>query len=342
MFTFPGTARIHWHGNASPWNSHEFTWKWSSPPVCSGFHGFPRGHAIHFHVSSRECIFSFLLPGQQIQQDQFSSASWCPAGAHVVPPPWREERKEGWTRFVCFSDTHNLHGMIPQEHMPPGDVLLHAGDFTDSGELEQVESFNQWLERYPAEVKVVIAGNHDVTFDEDYYLARGARRFHKGKPYDCSKARGLLKSCTYLEDSSIEVRGYKIFGSPWQPDFFDWAFNRPRGHELRKKWEAIPEDTDILLVHGPPAGHVDMTSHEGHAGCEELLAAVQARAIAAVVAGHLHTGYGTSADEVTLFVNASTCTSDYNPTRPPIVFDLPPSHELRAATNAAARARGGS
>lgn len=55
---------------------------------------------------------------------------------------------------------------------------------------------------------MVIAGNHDVTFDEDYYLARGARRFHKGKPYDCSKARGLLKSCTYLEDSSIEVRGH--------------------------------------------------------------------------------------------------------------------------------------
>ena len=184
---------------------------------------------------------------------------------------------------------------------------------------------------------MVIAGNHDITFQEDYYMSSGAQRFHGGVGrYDCSKARGLLKGCTYLEDSSVEICGYKIYGSPWQPEFCDWAFNLPRGEELRKRWAAIPIDTDILLVHGPPAGHVDMTSRSGHVGCEDLLEAIHQRCISTVVSGHLHPAYGTSADEVTLFINASTCTEQYNPTRAPIVFDLPPAMELRDATRKAA------
>eukprot|EP00438_Fugacium_kawagutii_P024538 Skav223318 [mRNA] locus=scaffold200:48559:50988:+ [translate_table: standard] len=175
---------------------------------------------------------------------------WSPAGARLVPAPWSQVRPEGWTRFVCFSDTHGLHQLIPKEHMPPADVLLHAGDFTNTGELEQIECFNAWLEAYPAEQKVV------------------------------------------------EVRGYKIYGSPWQPEFCDWAFNLPRGEELREKWAAIPADTDLLLVHGPPAGQVDMTSKSGRVGCKDLLEAIQQRTISVVVAGHLHSAYGTSADEV--------------------------------------------
>jgi len=264
------------------------------------------------------------------------AAHWSPAGAHLVPAPWTMPRPPGWTRFVCFSDTHGLHPLIPKKHMPPADVLLHAGDFTNTGELEQIECFNQWLEAYPAKQKVVIAGNHDITFQEDYYMSSGAQRFHRGVPYDCSKARGLLKGCTYLEDSSVEICGYHIYGSPWQPEFCDWAFNLPRGEELRKRWAAIPTDTDILLVHGPPAGHVDMTSKSGRVGCEDLLEAIHQRCISTVVSGHLHSAYGTSADEVTLFINASTCTEQYNPTRAPIVFDLPPAMELRDATRKAA------
>ena len=96
----------------------------------------------------------------------------------------------------------------------------------------------------------------------------------------------------------VEVRGYQIYGSPWQPEFFDWAFNLPRGQELRQKWSAIPPDTDLLLVHGPPAGHVDMTSRAGRVGCQDLLEAVHQRSISVVVSGHLHSAYGTDADEV--------------------------------------------
>tara|TARA_Y100000296_G_C5174834_1_gene259491 strand:- start:2061 stop:2591 length:531 start_codon:yes stop_codon:yes gene_type:complete len=64
----------------------------------------------------------------------------------------------------------------------------------------------------------------------------------------------LLRSCgiKYLNDSSITIDGIKFWGSPIQPWFHDWAFNRKRGNEIRKHWELIPTNTDVLLTHGPP------------------------------------------------------------------------------------------
>lgn len=129
-------------------------------------------------------------------------------GIRVVPPrEWSATKPAGWTRFVCFSDTHGLHEQIPSAHQPAGDVLLHAGDFTSYGRHEQVENFGLWMKGYPCTDKVVIAGNHDITFDEQYYTARGAER-HGERPYDCTLARGLLAGtgCTYLQDELVEVR----------------------------------------------------------------------------------------------------------------------------------------
>jgi len=265
--------------------------------------------------------------------------SWCPAGARIVAMPWAEPKPDGWTRFACFSDTHGLHDQIPEKHKPAVDVLLHAGDFSNTGELEQVESLNSWLKDYPAKHKLVIAGNHDITFHEEYYQAVGAKRFHSGREYDCGKAKGLLTDCTYLEDSSTEVFGYRIFGSPWQPEFCEWAFNLPRGEECRKRWAAIPKELDILITHGPPAGRGDRCSSGLRAGCDQLLDAIKSRKVSVNLFGHIHESYGMSADDVTLFVNASTCTHGYRPTNPPIVFDLPPASELRQATAAAAASR---
>ncbi|CAJ1337103.1 unnamed protein product [Effrenium voratum] len=170
--------------------------------------------------------------------------AWCPAGAKLVAFPFTEKRPEGWTRFACFSDTHGLHDLIPRQHMPEADVLLHAGDFTNSGELEQIESLAAWLRAYPAPHKVVVAGNHDITFQEDYYRTTGAARFHQhlAAPYDCRKAREPLREW-YIEDELREVRGYRIYGTPWQPAFCDWAFNLPRGEKLAAKWRQIPAET---------------------------------------------------------------------------------------------------
>jgi len=241
-----------------------------------------------------------------------------------------EPRPEGWTRFACFSDTHGKHGKIPQAHLPEVDVLLHAGDFSNTGEIEQVRSFAEWLRGYPAKHKVVIAGNHDVTFHPDYYQ-HAWKRYHR-RPYACDEARAALAcsgACQYLEDAEAEVLGYKIYGTPWQPAFCDWAFNLQSAAESLAAWDRIPADADVLLVHGPPHGQGDECVGGRRVGCQLLAACVRERALPVVVAGHIHEGYGAAGDGPTLYVNASTCNLSYQPVNPPIVFDLPPPDELR-------------
>jgi len=268
------------------------------------------------------------------------------SGVRRVRQPEFEAKPEGWTRFVCFSDTHGKHDCIAKNSLPKADVLLHAGDFTNTGEFEQVESFSKWLEAYPAKHKVVIAGNHDITFHEEYYLDRGAERFHKQavldpssavinfevKPYDCSKARGFLRDHIYLEDSAVDVCGYSIYGSPWQPEFCDWAFMLPRGQPMKEVWANVPESVDVLLTHTPPYGFGDRCGGNARVGCEMLRTAIYQRAVSVNVCGHIHAGHGCSSDGTTLYINASTCDEHYRPINPPIVFDLPPPEELRAAT----------
>ena len=205
------------------------------------------------------------------------------------------------TRLVAISDTHAMHGQI---RIPDGDLLLHAGDFTGHGTLEEVEELNRFLATCPQRHKVLIAGNHDLCFERD------PRR-----------ARPLLHSCIYLEDSGVELEGLKIWGSPWQPWFFDWAFNLERG-SLHEKWDMIPNDVDVLITHGPPMGYRDLTNRGMQAGCEELLAALERVQPALHICGHIHEGYGVTRIGRTTCVNASVCTAGYAPTNPPVVLEL--------------------
>lgn len=121
----------------------------------------------------------------------------------------------------------------------------------------------------------------------------------------------------------IELCGLKIFGTPWQPDFGQWAFNVPRGQQLLAKWNEIPEDVDILISHSPPLGHGDLCRSGQRAGCVELLATVQQRVKPKYhIFGHIHEGYGVTSDGKIIFVNASTCDIRYLPINPPVVFDI--------------------
>lgn len=65
-------------------------------------------------------------------------------------------------RCVCISDTHTKHKSL---QLPPGDVLIHAGDFTFGGSPSEIQDFNSWLGGLNFEHKVVIAGNHEISFD---------------------------------------------------------------------------------------------------------------------------------------------------------------------------------
>ncbi|XP_076767877.1 metallophosphoesterase domain-containing protein 1 isoform X1 [Arvicanthis niloticus] len=256
-----------------------------------------------------------------------SEASGC-GEIRVDPVPHDAPKPPGYTRFVCVSDTHSRTDPI---QMPYGDVLIHAGDFTELGLPSEVKKFNEWLGSLPYEYKIVIAGNHELTFDQEFMADLIKQDFYyfpsvsKLKPENYENVQSLLTNCIYLQDSEVTVRGFRIYGSPWQPWFYGWGFNLPRGQALLEKWNLIPEGVDILITHGPPLGFLDWVPKKmQRVGCVELLNTVQRRVQPRLhVFGHIHEGYGVMADGTTTYVNASVCTVNYQPVNPPIVIDLP-------------------
>ena len=259
----------------------------------------------------------------------------------------------GRLRLIAVSDTHGLHRGVA---VPRGDILVHCGDFSNTGGAKGVRDFVAWLLEVKAskgfQHVVVIAGNHDTTFDQTYYNETGAKRFHPRRPEDAAAVKALLTACegvTYLEDELAELHvrvgvgpaGEEtflptvttVFGSPWQPEFCDWAFNLDRGPPCREKWALIPSaeidsgrrGVDVLLTHGPPLGRGDKCEPRGNrVGCVDLLRAVQRRVVPLLhLFGHIHEGAGeVSSDGATVFGNASTCTFHYQSLNPALVFDL--------------------
>jgi Icc-related predicted phosphoesterase len=190
-------------------------------------------------------------------------------------------------------------------NIPSGDVLIHAGDFSAHGTLDNAVEFNEWLGTLDYEHKIVIAGNHELCFEKSP-----------------EKAEKLITNAVYLKDSSIVIDGMKFYGAPWQPTFYNWAFNLDRGDEIKQKWDMIDEDTDVLITHGPLFGYLDRVIEGEHVGCEELTKAVQRIKPKLHVCGHIHGGYGVDQIGSTLLVNASTCTERYDPINEPIVIDV--------------------
>jgi len=214
-------------------------------------------------------------------------------------------------KIVCLSDTHNCNEEI---EVPDGDLLIHAGDATVRGNDYEVEDFLSWFSSLPHKYKIFVAGNHDWLYEKSNRLAR------------LLTANFNIK---YLQDSATEIEGLKIYGSPWQPRYYDWAFNLNRGAEMAEKWNAIPDDIDILITHGPPSGILDEVPRKAwieNTGCEELRKRVEeiskSGKLKLHIFGHIHCGYGTDEAFGVKFVNASVCDEDYQPTQPPIVVEL--------------------
>lgn len=212
-------------------------------------------------------------------------------------------------KIVCISDTHNHNESIV---VPDGDVLVHAGDMTMGGRDGEVQSALHWIASLPHARKVIIAGNHDWLFQRQR-----------------ARARELMPdSIDYLEDHSVVIDGVKFYGSPWQPAFGGWAFNLERdGHELGEKWAAIPNDTDVLITHGPPAGIGDLCPAMNGRGLvhvgDGLLAAELVRVRPRLhVFGHIHEGHGEHVADGTRYVNAAVCTAAYRATNPAIVVEI--------------------
>jgi Icc-related predicted phosphoesterase len=222
----------------------------------------------------------------------------------ISEPKIRLTRQAGLRlRLVCLSDTHFPPSAT---QVPEGDVLIVAGDICGYGTLDELKAFDDFLSSLPHPHKLLIAGNHDWPF---------AR-------FGPEKAGTLIKNAVYLEDSGIEIDGIKFWGSPWQPFFCNWAFNLPRGAPLAQVWAKIPEDSDVLITHGPPYGILDQVPSGEHVGCEELLKALQRIRPKVHVFGHIHESYGMLKQDGTVFINASICDGRYRPINAPIVLDI--------------------
>ena len=214
--------------------------------------------------------------------------------------------------LTFISDTHGKHDQVTS--LNGGDILIHAGDISNVGHLHQVRDFLEWFSNLPYKHKIFIAGNHDFCFET--YLREN----------DVQDLLNEFKDeVTYLQDSEAIVSGLKIYGSPWQPRFHDWAFNLGRNSdELNEKWKMIPDDTDILITHGPAYGYVDtVLGRTEHLGCELLRDHIVNRIKPRVhVCGHIHSGNGLYSNDVTFFVNASVLDERYNYTYEPRVIEI--------------------
>ena len=192
--------------------------------------------------------------------------------------------------------------------VPECDMLLCAGDISYRGKEKNIRKFLQWFQSTPAKYKIFIAGNHDFLFEKN--------------PEQAQVILNDYPDIIYLENSSVTIEGLKIWGSPWTPEFYNWAFNAfPK--KIRSIWSQIPDDTDILITHGPPRRILDKTYwREEHVGCPWLMKNVQRIKPKLHVFGHIHEGYGMVEKDGTIFVNASSCTLQYKPTNKPIEVEL--------------------
>jgi calcineurin-like phosphoesterase family protein len=198
-------------------------------------------------------------------------------------------------------------------------ILIHSGDFTNIGKEHDVREFIYWFKNLQGfSNKIFIAGNHDISFES--------------KPnwlYQYINEENLSQcNCTYLEDSEFIIKTsefsqpIKFYGSPWQPRFFDWAFNVDRD-KIQIYWEKIPEDVQILITHGPPFGVLDnVIGQKASLGCESLLDHVNRIKPVLHIFGHIHSGHNVIEKNGTTFINASICTEKYKPIYKPIIIDL--------------------
>jgi Icc-related predicted phosphoesterase len=204
-------------------------------------------------------------------------------------------------RLVLISDTHELHRELD---VPDGDILIHCGDLSMmSRSLAAIEDFDEWLGELPHRVKLVVPGNHEFVLED-------------------SGRRGLITNATMLINESVMVMGLRIWGSPVTP-LYGAAFGLISDRDRTRLYAQIPGDTDIVITHGPPYGVLDQApGSEYHAGCRQLLAAIERVKPRLHVFGHAHGCFGMVDTPETLFVNVALLGSDGSLSSPPVVLQM--------------------
>ena len=222
-------------------------------------------------------------------------------------------------KIIAISDTHGHHREMTNDLINlnldnDNTIIVHSGDISMRGSLPEINDFLEWYSDLPFKHKIFIAGNHDFGF-ETMKVTDIAPEY---------KEKGVI----YLMDQMVHIDGLKVYGSPWQPRFYDWAFNVDRGAAIAKKWEKIPEGLDILLTHGPAHGMLDTTWQGMAVGCEDLFNKIIEVKPKLHVFGHIHHSYGYKEFNGTSFANASSLDEGYRYRNKPIVFTLDENNNI--------------
>jgi Icc-related predicted phosphoesterase len=216
-------------------------------------------------------------------------------------------------RVICISDTHNH--FPNNDDIPEGDILIHAGDMTGDGSIEEIQRQVDWLASLPHKEIVVISGNHDTYLDprtrpslrEDQRTGNvNWKRVHYLQHRRLSLTITADPNSTMVKDVDTESvssrshllareaksRTIRLYGAPQIPACGPMnvhAFQYPRGMDA---WsETVPDETDILVTHTPSKFHRDIPLPSGM-GCEHLAAEVKRVKPALHVFGHVHWGAG--------------------------------------------------
>ena len=181
-------------------------------------------------------------------------------------------------RIWHISDTHSYHGLLK---VPEGiDTVISSGDCSNYRDpyrnSNEVKDFIAWYASLAIKNKIYVAGNHDTSI-EKRLVAR-----------DDFTKEGII----YLENESIELEGLKIWGSPSTPSFCDWSFMKAR-EKLHTLWGTIPDNTEVVVVHGPPKRILDLSYDRQNnlefCGCQALYKRVtKMQNLKAVLFGHIH------------------------------------------------------
>jgi Icc-related predicted phosphoesterase len=214
-------------------------------------------------------------------------------------------------KTILISDTHNRHKKLT---IPNGDLIIHAGDFSNTE--DQIEPFLNWFAELPHQYKILIAGNHDYELEDPLYREQFKQKCH-------------LLDINFLHDSSITIEGIKFHGSPWSTPFGNYPFMTDDLNLQTKAWDLIPEDTNVLITHGPAKHMGDEVyqktaqNHDGHVGSYTLKMNLnKLKKLTHHFYGHIHESYGVHQKKPFLSANGSSFNFFKTELNPPLVFNL--------------------
>lgn len=217
-------------------------------------------------------------------------------------------------KILHLSDTHGFHESITDlikemilEHEP--EVIVHSGDFMRHAMKSiDFEEFLNWFRKLDVKHKILVPGNHDIfceAFENDYDLRRSV----------------VPDSVLFLINEEVVIDGVKFWGSPYTPEFFDWGFQL-YGADGWDLWAKIPDDTDVLITHGPQLGVLDKLPDGLNVGCPFLAQRIDELKIKAHLVGHIHGAYGIHQSNDYVSLNSAILNDDYKPVNKPQLVEI--------------------